>query len=129
MIRKRAGVYIESGRKPWPHELRVAEILALNGHFVEFLAEGRLPRADIRVDGAEFEIKSPERFNANTLEHMLRDAIKQSPNVIFDTVRLKKVRDCQVERFLKGQIYKNSRLKRVWLVTRQNRIVDISKLL
>lgn len=130
MVHKKAGIYIEPGRKPWPHELRVGEILALNKHYVEFLTENRLPTADVRVDGIEYEIKSPERFNTNTLEHMLRNAIRrQAPNIIFDTARLRKVRDSQVQNFLKSQIYKNSRLKRIWLITKQGKIIDILKLI
>ena len=72
MFVKKTGIFIAPGRRPWKHELRVAEILALAGHYVEFLAEGNLPTADIKLDGIEFEIKSPERFNANTFEHIAR---------------------------------------------------------
>lgn len=77
----KTGICVASGRRPWPHEMRVAEVLVKAGHYVEFLSEGLLPGADIRVDGViEYEIKSPEHFNSNTLEHTIRDAIRQSPN-------------------------------------------------
>lgn len=125
----KAGIYITPGRKPWPHELRVAEILAANGHMVEFLREGLLPGADIRLDGMiEYEIKSPEYFNSNTLEHTICKAIRQSPNIIIDTSRMKRTRDCQVQHFLIGQVYKNSRIKRLLMVTKRGAIVDIMAL-
>lgn len=122
------GVYIELGRKTWVHELRVAEILAAVGYRVELLAEGLLPTADLRLDGIEYELKSPERFNANTLQHTISDALKQSPNIIIDTSRMKKVRDYQVQRFLVSQVYKNTRIKRLLMVTKQGKIVDIMSL-
>ena len=128
MNKRKRGIYIAPGRRPWQHELRVAELLALEGHYVEFLKEGLLASADIRLDGIEFEIKSPERFNPNTFEHTIRDAIKQSANIIVDTSRMKRVRDCQVQRFLIGQVYKNTRIKRLIMVTKQGKVVDIMAL-
>lgn len=129
MKNKQAGIYIAPGRKPWPHETRVAEVLAKAGYYVEFLAEGRLPGADIRLDGiVEYELKSPEYFNSNTLEHTIRKAIRQSPNIIIDTSRMKKVRDYQVRHFLIGQVYKNSRIKRLLMITKRGVIIDIMDL-
>ncbi|MDO4612033.1 MAG: hypothetical protein Q4B29_01050 [Candidatus Saccharibacteria bacterium] len=68
-------IIIPAGRRPWPHELRVADVLATAGHKVEFLTEtNNLPTADIKLDGVEYEIKSPEKMNANSLEHLLKNA-------------------------------------------------------
>lgn len=70
-----AGVFIPPGRKVWKHERQIANILAEAGCCVEFLTETTLHTPDIRVDGAiEYEIKSPERFNSNTLQHTVSDA-------------------------------------------------------
>lgn len=124
MREHKAGIYIGIGRKAWAHELRVAEILASAGHYVELLAEGLLPTADLRLDGIEYELKSPERFNANTLQHTISDALKQSPNIIIDTFRMKKVRDYQVQRFLISQVYKNTRIKRLMMITKQGKIAS-----
>ncbi len=124
----RAKIILPADLTPWPHELRVAKILALAGHTVEFLPVSNIKTADILLDGVEFEIKSPERFNPNTLEHTLRNAIKQSSNLIIDTSRMKKVNNQQVQRFLKHQIYKNSQIKRLLMVTKQEKIIDIMKL-
>ena len=33
-------IIVPAGVRPWPHELRVAEVLAAAGHRVEFLPEG-----------------------------------------------------------------------------------------
>ena len=130
MNRGRIGVFIPAGRKPWPHEMRVAEILALAGHKVEFLNERiGLRTADIKLDGVEYEIKSPESFNANTFEHRLKDATKQSPNIIIDTSRIKKVRDLKVRAFLISQVRKQKQIKHLIMVTKRGQIIDISSLI
>lgn len=123
---KKRGIYIAPGRKPWPHELRVAEILAMAGHYIEFLEEGILHTADIRLDGIEYEIKSPEAFNSNTLEHKLKDATKQSPNLIIDASRIRKIRDDKIINFLVGQVRKQKQIKGMLFVTKQGRIAQNS---
>lgn len=122
---KKRGVYIAPGRNPWPHELRVAKILALAGHYVEFLPEGNLHSPDIRLDGVEYEIKSPEAFNTNTFEHKLKDATKQSPNLIIDSSRIRKVRDDRIRNFLVGQVKKQKQIKKMLFITKQGHIIDI----
>lgn len=121
----REGVFMPPGRKVWPHEYRVARVLAMAGHNVEFLLENNLKNPDILLDGVEFEIKSPEHFNANTLEHTIKDALKQSPNLIIDMSRLKKIRSDRMRAFLINQVRKSKQIKRMFLITRQGQIIDI----
>lgn len=126
MRKKPAGIYIAPNRRrPWGHELHVAEILARDGHCVEFLPEGILPCADILLDGVEYEIKSPERFTPNTLEHTIKDALKQSSNLIFDMSRMKKVKEIQVRNFLIRQIRSRKQIKKLLLITKREEVVDI----
>ncbi len=129
MQKKKTGIFIAPGRKPWPHEMRVAEILSLAGHYVEFLEEGDLRTADIKLDGIEYEIKSPESFNPNTFEHKLKDATKQSPNLIIDMSRIKKVRDLKVRSFLVNQMRKQKQIKKMIMITKHGQIIDISTLI
>ena len=122
-------IVIPAGVNPWEHELRAAKILARSGYYVEFLPEGLLPRADILLDGVEYEIKSPERFTPNTLEHTIKDALKQSQNIIIDTSRMKKVKDMQVCNFLVRQACSRKQIKKLLLITKQEGIIDIFKLI
>ena len=126
--RPKAGVYKAPGRKIWPHESRIADILALAGHYVEFLPESHVRTADVLIDGVEYEIKSPESFNPNTLEHKLKDATKQSPNIIIDTSRIKKIRDRKIQAFLVSQVRKQKQIKHLIMVTKRGQIIDISTL-
>ena len=74
-VPKNGKIIIPAGCHVWPHEMHVAEILAVTGHIVEFLPTAKVKTADILLDGVEFEIKSPESFNVNTLEHTIRKAL------------------------------------------------------
>ena len=81
---KNSQIRIPAGTQPWPHELRVANILASAGHDIEFLAVSAHKTADILLDGIEFEIKSPRTDKINSLEHLVKRALRQSPNIIID---------------------------------------------
>ncbi|MCQ2049758.1 MAG: hypothetical protein MJZ22_01990 [Candidatus Saccharibacteria bacterium] len=127
-VQKR-GTFIASGRKLWPHELRVAKILAMAGHNVEFLEESNMHTADILLDGIEFEIKSPKSANSNSLEHLLKKALKQSQNIIIDTSRMKNSRDDNVRKFLVTQIKSRKQIKKLIMITKHGQIIDIFALI
>ena len=122
-------VIIPADAHPWPHEVRVAKILALAGHSVEFIPEGNLHSPDIYLDNVRYEIKSPEKFNTNTLEHKLKDATKHSPTLIIDTSRIRKIHDAKVMNFLVSIARRQKQIKRMIMVTKHGQIIDISALI
>ncbi|MBF1037332.1 MAG: hypothetical protein HXL09_01300 [Candidatus Nanosynbacter sp.] len=124
----RGKVVVPANANPWPHELRVAKILALAGYAVEFIPETNTKTADILLDGIEFEIKSPKSANANSLEHILKKAVKQSCNIIIDTSRMKNVRDDNTRRFLINQVRIRRQINNLIMITKQGQIIDISAL-
>ena len=124
----RGKVVVPANANPWPHELRVAKILALAGYAVEFIPETERKTADILLDGIEFEIKSPKSANANSLEHILKKAVKQSCNIIIDTSRMKNVRDDNTRRFLINQVRIRRQINNLIMITKQGQIIDISAL-
>ena len=124
----RGKVVVPANANPWPHELRVAKILALAGYAVEFIPETNTKTADILLDGIEFEIKSPKSANANSLEHILKKAVKQSCNIIIDTSRMKNVRDDNTRRFLVNQVRIRRQINNLIMITKQGQIIDISVL-
>lgn len=124
----RGRVVVPANANPWPHELRVAKILALAGYAVEFIPETNTKTADILLDGIEFEIKSPKSANANSLEHILKKAVKQSCNIIIDTSRMKNVRDDNTRRFLVNQVRIRKQINNLIMITKQGQIIDISAL-
>lgn len=124
----RGKVVVPANANPWPHELRVAKILALAGYAVEFIPETNTKTADILLDGIEFEIKTPKSANANSLEHILKKAVKQSCNIIIDTSRMKNVRDDNTRRFLINQVRIRRQINNLIMITKQGQIIDISAL-
>ena len=90
---KRGRIIIPGGRKPWPHELRIANILAMAGHNIEFLPESNISTADILLDGIGYEMKSPFTNKPDKLERNIKRGLKQSKNIIFDSSRIKNMRD------------------------------------
>lgn len=129
MNNSRGKVIVPANANPWPHEQRVAKILALAGHAVEFIPESNTKTADILLDGVEFEIKSPKSANANSLEHILKKAVKQSCNIIIDTSRMKNIRDDNTWRFLVNQARLRKQIKKLIMITKQGQIIDVSVLI
>ncbi|MBR0460990.1 hypothetical protein IJI91_03360 [Candidatus Saccharibacteria bacterium] len=117
-------IIISAGHKPWPHEFRVAEILAINGYKVEFLLEISIKSPDILLDGTEYELKSPETKKTSSIEQILRRALKQSPNIIIDASRIK-MREDKVQRFLIRKCREQKQIKRMLFITKKGNIIDI----
>ena len=125
-----AGVFTPKGRKVWPHEQRVANILAAAGHYVEFLPEATLKTPDIRIDNAtEYEIKSPENARNITIERAIKKALKQCPNIIIDASRMKGAKDIRTQNFLVFQAKSRHQIKRILFITKQGKVIDISSLI
>lgn len=122
-------VVIPAGANPWPHEKRVAKILALAGYYVEFIPESNIGTPDICLGRTIYEIKSPKSSNANSLEHLLKRALKQSSNIIIDTSRMKNARDDNTRNFLIAQARSRKQIKKLIMITKQGRIIDISALI
>lgn len=104
----------------------MAEILAAAGHCVEFLEEGALPRADIRLDGVEYEIKSPETAKLASVEQLIRKALKQAPNIIIDSSRCK-IREDRLRQYLIYKFRGQKQIKRLLFITKSREIIDIAK--
>lgn len=126
---KRSQVIIPAGVAPWPHELRVARILSLAGHVVEFLPPSRTKTADILLDGVEFEMKSPITSNPKKIIRNIKRALQQSRNVIIDSARIKGMRDDILRRLLINRAKDQKMLKKLLFVTKQGQIIDIMALI
>lgn len=123
------GTFLPPGKRPWKHELEITDILASSGYYVEYLVEGRIKMADIRINGTTFELKCPEKFNANTLLHTLRRGAKQSRNMIIGGNRMNKVDENKTMNFLKNY-RKNPEskfIKRLIFISSNGKIIDIDK--
>lgn len=128
-FRQKGKIIIPAGRKPWPHELRIANILAMAGHNVEFLPESNVSTADILLDGIEYEMKSPFTNKPDKLERNIKRGLRQSKNIIFDSSRIKNMRDDNLRRFLIKKAREQKQIGKLIFITRRGQIVDIKSLI
>ena len=126
---KQGRIIIPGGRKPWPHELRIANILAMAGHNIEFLSESNTSTADILLDGIEYEMKSPFTNKPDKLERNIKRGLKQSKNIIFDSSRIKNMRDDNLRRFLTRKVKGQKQIGEFILITKHGQIIDIKSLI
>ena len=127
---KKGSIIISEEVNPWPHEKRVAKILAEEGHVVEFIPEGTIGTADIFLDGIVYEIKSPKSNKINTIEHRIKDAINnQSCNLIIDSSRIKGMKDYNLKNWLIKKCREQPQIRRMIFINKKGQIIDIKTLI
>lgn len=117
-------ITVSVGRLVQEYELVIATVLSWTGHDVYFLKEGILPAPDIKYTNLLWEIKSPKGGSSRTIENNLRLALKQSCNIIIDLHRINRPEN-QCLREIKKQAQLAKKLKRLLVVTKQNKILSI----
>ena len=127
--KQRGKIIIPAGRNPWPHELRIANILAMAGHNIEFLPESNISTADILLDGVEYEMKSPFTNKPDKLERNIKRGLKQSKNIIFDSSRIKDMRDYNLRRFLVRKAKEQKQIGELIFITKRGKIIDVKSLI
>ena len=125
MTKQKGRVVIPADANPWPHEVRVAKILALAGYSVEFIPEANLKIPDIYLDGTMYEIKSPITNNPKKIIRNVKRALEKCPNVIIDSSRVKGLRDDAIQRTLKNKVKDLSGLKKLIFINKRGQTVDI----
>ena len=125
---KRGRVVTPADANPWPHEKRVAKILALAGHYVEFIPETNIKMPDIYLEHTVYEIKSPISDKVDAVERNITRALEKCPNIIFDSSRMK-VRDDQIMKELIKRRRIGKGLKKLLFINKRGMIIDIEALI
>ena len=119
----------ESGKsEPRQHEKYIARVVA--EYFesdIIFLrrASSKTPDLYVLKTNICWELKSPQGGSKYTIQNNLREANKQSENVILD-LTLSKLSDVQgVSRARKFVVGERSRIKRLKVLTKKLQIIDI----
>lgn len=114
---------------PEKHELETAKFFSERGYDIEFIPPSHIPevhRPDIILDGVEWEIKSPVGKGRNTIVRNMKQASKQSPNMILDLRRI-----AFPEKMCLNQIEKRfnerSSIKRILVIKKNGELVDFSE--
>ena len=126
---KRGRVVTPADANPWPHEQKVAKILALAGHYVEFIPETNLKTPDIYLDNTIYEIKSPTTNNPKKIIRNVKRSIEKRPNVIIDYSRVKGLSDEAIQKTLKNKVKDLPELKNLLFINRRGQIIDIIALI
>jgi hypothetical protein len=126
---KRGRVVVPADANPWPHEQKVAKILALASHYVEFIPETNLKTPDIYLDNTIYEIKSPITDNTKKIIRNVKRALEKSPNVIIDSSRVKGLNDEAIQRTLKNKVKDLQGLKNLLFINKRGQIIDIIALI
>ena len=112
----------------WPHELATARALAKAGYIVEFVRTSNRDRehsADAYVDGELWEFKAPNGSRTYIIEKRLREGVKQSSSIVFDSRRMKSLPDDAIQRELVACLKRINALCRLKFIDRHGRVVDI----
>lgn len=120
---KNGEIIIPAGVKPWPHERRAAEILANNGYSVRFLREKNiLHTADFTLDEVEYELKSPTGKTLSAIERNLKRGTHQSHNIVFDSSRMKGVKDSKIWATLVSRLALQSTIKKLIYINKSGEL-------
>jgi len=125
MVRKAGKVVVPGDVNVWPHEYQTAQVLARAGFTVEFIRKSDIPRqtsADAYIDGIKWEMKAPKSSKLSAVEDNLKKALHQSPYIIFDSRRMKRLPDKAIERELTTQFHKSKEIQRILFVNRHANI-------
>lgn len=115
-----------------PHERSTARAIARTGMVVEFVIKSEYTHtnsADLLIDGIVWEMKSPQTDKWTQLEKNLKRASKQSPYIIIDSQRVKRMQDRTIQNFLIAKFKANKSIKRLLFVNRRREVIDISDLI
>ncbi len=104
------------------HELKVGHILARTGHDVIFLPVGPGKSPDIMYRGKIWEIKSPKGSKRRTIENNIRNALRQSQNIIIDLSRTQRAENICIND-IQTQINHRPALKSVIAIAKAGTII------
>ncbi|MBQ3294385.1 hypothetical protein IJG98_01480 [Candidatus Saccharibacteria bacterium] len=112
------------------HELDTAYLLAKElGVIIEPIPKSNIKGVhtpDIMMLGEKWEMKSPTGDGKWLINKRFHEALHQSPNVIFDLRRMKMSEERAI-RELKKEFKLAKAAKRLLIVTKKQKIIDINK--
>lgn len=130
MTKPEGNIIIHPDTNVWPHEMRTAKAFASRGHdvfFPEVDDNDYHNSPDAVIFDLIWEMKSPRSPKMSKVLKVVREAVHQSPNVIYDSQRIKNLTDAQVERELRRIAPMLKALKNLIFVNRKRRITVIKQ--
>lgn len=128
MATRQGKITAPSGLNIQRHEMDTARAIADCGMDVEFVPrkKGRRAKsADFVADGVLWEVKSPTSDNLRVIQKRLREAIHQSRDVIFDSRRMKRLSNEQIQNEVAKWAANLRSLRRLLYVDRAGEVIKI----
>ncbi len=116
-------------KDPYPHEMAIAELFANMNKDVVFLKPRNIPGAytpDIKMDGLEWEIKSPDGKSDRTIRRNIHKASTQSKNIIFDLSRIGIAEEKCIKE-LKNAFESSNHIRNMIIVTKSKQLITLKK--
>lgn len=113
--------------KPSNREMTAAYILIdFFNSDIKFVIRNNNKTPDFLIRGKYWELKSPTGNGKYNLQHALRNAAKQSENIIIDA-RFSKIHINKIKNELNYQFKHSKNIKRLLLIDKQKNVVEISR--
>lgn len=129
MQRKKNGVINPNGVSLEKHEYDTILFLTTLGYDIELIPPSHIPNRrtpDFKMNGLEWEMKSPKGKSRSTLEHAFQAAMKQSVNILFDLRRIQ-MPDEKATSTLKHLFDHSKSIKNLLIITKRRKMLEFSK--
>jgi hypothetical protein len=126
---KKKGKITPNGVVLQTHENRTVVFLTEQGYDVELLPPKQSKGAktpDIRMNGIEWEMKSPKGKGKYLIQNTLHRALRQSPNIILDIRRLK-MKQAESLPKIEKEFQLSKGIKCLIVITKGQKIIDFYK--
>lgn len=128
MTRSQGKIIAPSNLNIQAHEMDTARAIADFGMDVEFVPRKigqRVKSADFVADGVLWEVKSPTSDNLRVVQKRLREAIHQSRDIIFDSRRMKRLSNKQIQTEVEKWTSNLHSVRRLLYVNRLGEVIKI----
>lgn len=118
-----------NGVTPAIHEYAAYLVLANHGKTIRLIcpsAKYKTSSADFEMDKLIWELKSPQGKGKYVMRDTLRQAAKQSRNIVIDLRRTKLNQEKAINQLHKHFLLEK-RLSRIIIITKEQKILDIHK--
>ncbi len=120
-------IIIEGNVRDAPKEYEFSAALLISEYFqsdILFVRTANFRTPDFTVNNTSWELKSPMGASARTIENNMRNARKQSKNLIIDLTRIKIHQQRAIARIY-FFLSKPNQYKRVLVITKSSKVIEI----
>ena len=125
-------VIVETSPQDAPHDFEMSAALLVANYFetnVVFLRPASLKSPDLRVKGEIWELKSPRGNGKNTIQNNIKNARKQSANIVID-LRHCKMNEVKALSRIRAVYKKRKRKTGRYLIIKKNgKVLDVCEVL